>query len=75
MFFFYFPSQIPHGGGGRGVANIDSPNILYKGNERLYPAGEVDPIPDWVQEMVIKPIEDAGIVEKVSSLLCPIREN
>ncbi|XP_023322781.1 RNA demethylase ALKBH5-like [Eurytemora carolleeae] len=34
------------------------------GNERLYPAGEVDPIPDWVQEMVIKPIEDAGIVEK-----------
>ena len=66
MSIFYFPAQIPQGRWA--VAKIDSPNILFKGNERLYPAGEVDPIPDWVQEMVIKPIEDAGIVEKVSSL-------
>jgi len=34
------------------------------GNERLYPVGEVDPIPDWVIELVVKPIEDAGIVKK-----------
>ncbi|XP_046989144.1 RNA demethylase ALKBH5-like [Schistocerca americana] len=32
------------------------------GMERLYPQGEVDPIPDWVHNMVIEPLVKAGIV-------------
>ncbi|KAL1452501.1 hypothetical protein WDU94_006727 [Cyamophila willieti] len=32
------------------------------GNERLYPEGEVDPIPDWVQELVIRKLEEMGVV-------------
>lgn len=32
------------------------------GMERLYPKGEVDDIPKWVEEMVIKPIVKAGLV-------------
>ena len=32
------------------------------GNEKLYPRGEVDPIPDWVTELVIKPVEESGMV-------------
>jgi len=32
------------------------------GNEKLYPKGEVDPIPDWIKELVIKPVEESGIV-------------
>ncbi|XP_063240243.1 RNA demethylase ALKBH5-like isoform X2 [Bacillus rossius redtenbacheri] len=32
------------------------------GMERLYPPGEVDPIPDWVRELVIKPLVGANIV-------------
>ena len=35
------------------------------GNERLYPEGEVDPIPTWIHALVIKPIEEAGIVPEV----------
>jgi len=34
------------------------------GNERLYPKGEVDPIPDWIHELVIKPIEESSMVPK-----------
>eukprot|EP00092_Neocalanus_flemingeri_P018128 GFUD01019620.1.p1 GENE.GFUD01019620.1~~GFUD01019620.1.p1 ORF type:complete len:724 (+),score=240.63 GFUD01019620.1:129-2174(+) len=34
------------------------------GNERLYPKGEVDPIPDWIHKLVIKPIEESGMVRK-----------
>lgn len=30
--------------------------------ERLYPQGEVDPIPEWIDKMVIQPIVKAGIV-------------
>ncbi|XP_064625020.1 RNA demethylase ALKBH5-like [Lineus longissimus] len=32
------------------------------GQERLYPKGEVDEIPDWIEEMVIKPVVEAKIV-------------
>ena len=34
------------------------------GNERLYPKGEVDPIPDWIHDLVIRPIEKKGIIPK-----------
>jgi hypothetical protein len=32
------------------------------GMERLYPPGEVDPIPDWVHKLVIKPLVKANVV-------------
>ena len=32
------------------------------GNEKLYPRGEVDPIPHWIQDLVIQPLEEAGVV-------------
>ncbi|GLH15683.1 Putative alkylated DNA repair protein alkB-like protein 5 [Gryllus bimaculatus] len=32
------------------------------GMERLYPEGEVDPIPEWVHQLVIRPLVKAGIV-------------
>ena len=32
------------------------------GNEKLYPRGEVDPIPDWMKELVIRPVEESGLV-------------
>ncbi|KAM9792074.1 LOW QUALITY PROTEIN: RNA demethylase ALKBH5 [Neosynchiropus ocellatus] len=32
------------------------------GQERLYPKGEVDDIPDWVRELVIRPLVGAGVV-------------
>ena len=41
--------------------------IILLGNERLYPEGEVDPIPTWIHELVIKPIEEAGVVPEVNS--------
>ncbi|XP_052820452.1 RNA demethylase ALKBH5-like [Mya arenaria] len=34
------------------------------GMERLYPKGEVDDIPQWINDLVIKPIENAGLVPK-----------
>lgn len=34
------------------------------GMERLYPPGEVDPIPDWVTELVVYPLVKAGIVSE-----------
>ena len=40
--------------------------IILLGNERLYPEGEVDPIPTWIHELVIKPIEEAGVVPEVN---------
>lgn len=30
--------------------------------ERLYPPGFVDPIPEWIEKLVIDPIEEAGLV-------------
>lgn len=33
------------------------------GQEQLYPKGEVDDIPKWVTDIVIKPMEEAGVVE------------
>ncbi|CAG2055067.1 unnamed protein product [Timema podura] len=32
------------------------------GMERLYPPGEVDPIPEWVHELVIKPLVKSNVV-------------
>lgn len=32
------------------------------GMERLYPPGEVDPIPEWVHQLVVEPLVKAGIV-------------
>ena len=32
------------------------------GNERLFPAGEVDVIPQWVFDLVVRPIVAAGII-------------
>ena len=32
------------------------------GNERLFPAGEVDPIPQWMFDLVVRPIVRAGII-------------
>ena len=32
------------------------------GNERLFPAGEVDPIPQWIFDLVVRPIVQAGII-------------
>ena len=34
-----------------------------EGNEKLYPEGEVDPIPEWITEQVIKPVEEMGLVQ------------
>jgi hypothetical protein len=34
----------------------------------LLPRGEVDPIPDWVTELVVKPLEDCGLIEKVKTV-------
>ena len=34
------------------------------GHERLYPSGAVDEIPDWIRELVIKPVEDDGLVPR-----------
>ena len=34
------------------------------GMERLYAKGEVDEIPDWVMNLVVKPLEDSGLIEK-----------
>lgn len=34
--------------------------------ERLYPEGYVDPIPEWIKEMVIHPIEEAGLIPRGS---------
>ena len=30
--------------------------------ERLYPKGECDPIPDWVQKEVVQPLVDSQII-------------
>jgi hypothetical protein len=35
--------------------------------DHLLPRGEVDPIPDWVTELVVKPLEDCGLIQKVKS--------
>ena len=32
------------------------------GNEKLFPHGEVDPIPDWIFELVVDPIVKVGIL-------------
>ena len=32
------------------------------GNERLFAKGEVDPIPDWIDELVVKPIVEAKLI-------------
>ena len=32
------------------------------GNEKLYAKGEVDPIPQWIMDMVVKPVEEANLV-------------
>lgn len=34
------------------------------GQERLFPRGEVDEIPEWIFELVVSPLEKAGIVPK-----------
>ncbi len=34
----------------------------------LLPRGEVDPIPDWVTELVVKPLEDCGLIQKVKAV-------
>ncbi|XP_038068416.1 RNA demethylase ALKBH5-like [Patiria miniata] len=34
------------------------------GQERLYPKGEVDEIPDWIHELVVKKLEDHELVPK-----------
>ena len=31
--------------------------------ERLYPPGEVDEIPKWIHNLVVKPLVKAGIIE------------
>lgn len=30
--------------------------------ERLYPSGFVDPIPEWIKQLLIYPIEKAGLI-------------
>jgi alkylated DNA repair protein alkB family protein 5 len=32
------------------------------GFESLYPKGEVDPIPEWIYDLVVKPCVKAGII-------------
>ena len=34
------------------------------GSERLYPRGECDPIPQWIFDLVVTPIEESGIVPR-----------
>ena len=34
------------------------------GQEKLYPKGEVNDIPDWVTDLVIKPLEDSKIIPR-----------
>ncbi|CAF0908107.1 unnamed protein product [Didymodactylos carnosus] len=34
------------------------------GSEKVYPDGEIDPIPKWITEMIIEPLEEKGIVKK-----------
>ena len=33
-----------------------------EGHEKLYPEGAIDEMPDWITELVIKPIEEDGMV-------------
>ena len=33
-----------------------------EGHEKLYPGGAIDEMPDWITELVIKPIEEDGMV-------------
>jgi alkylated DNA repair protein alkB family protein 5 len=32
------------------------------GNEKLFPKGEVDPIPQWIFDLVVDPLVKAGII-------------
>eukprot|EP00439_Symbiodinium_sp_Y106_P027074 s814_g3.t1 len=35
-----------------------------RGSEELLPEGEVDPIPEWMMELLVAPLEEAGVLEK-----------
>mmetsp|Transcript_8955 Transcript_8955/g.20833 ORF Transcript_8955/g.20833 Transcript_8955/m.20833 type:complete len:371 (+) Transcript_8955:49-1161(+) len=35
-----------------------------RGSEELLPEGEVDPIPEWMRDLLVKPLEEAGILER-----------
>ena len=35
------------------------------GGEKLFPKGEVDPIPEWIRELIIRPLEIDGLITKV----------
>ena len=36
--------------------------VMKPGQEKLYPQGAVDDLPDWIKELVIKPIVEDGLV-------------
>ena len=38
------------------------------GREKLYPLGAVDPVPEWIQDLVVAPLEEAGVVPRASSI-------
>ncbi len=33
------------------------------GSEKLFPRGECDPIPQWIFDLVVSPLEEAGVVK------------
>ena len=37
------------------------------GQEKLYPVGEIDAIPKWVKKLVVRPLEKAKLIPKVSA--------
>lgn len=43
-------------------AQLDKTSKRGPGNEKLYAKGEVDPIPDWIMKMIVKPLEDAKLI-------------
>jgi len=47
---------------GEGYSYGGQLKIKGPGQERLYPKGEVDPIPSWIKRMIIRPLEDVGIL-------------
>ena len=34
------------------------------GNEKLYPEGAVDEVPQWIFDLVVRPIEESGMIPK-----------
>ena len=52
----------------RSVNDDDGYRKREPGGEKLFPKGEVDTIPDWIKELIIKPLEIDGLIPKVPNV-------